>query len=153
MPTLRTLRNKADAQARALGHHIPRFSTMHSHAMWGTCADCGAHVCVSDDREEVRQISGAAVKDTCAEYKARHPQEYTEKKSIRGKVVPCRRLGEWTDDHGRRYTAWRSAVNDRSAYIRMEPFDGGRASFWYDPGTNLASEIQRQAREQTQTGA
>jgi hypothetical protein len=127
------------------------FSTMHSSAMWGTCKTCGAWVSVRSNTDQA-QISGLAMRETCAQVKADRPEEYTEKMNVNGRRVPCRRLGEWADEKGRRYTAWRSAVNNMSAYVRLEPFDGGRARMCYDAGGTFARMIER-AQEEAQAGA
>lgn len=153
MPTLSTVRNHADEQARALGHHAMSFSTSHSAAMYGECKTCGAwvHVRTMADQEP---ISGTAVRDTCSQYLTDNPKQRTEKKRVNGRLKDCTNIGVYTDLQGKRYTAWRALHAFLDPWIRLEPFDGGRARSAYDPGKAILAQIDREkrrAQEEAQT--
>jgi hypothetical protein len=147
MPTLRTLRNQADKQARALGHHAMSYSTSHSSAMYGECKTCGACVHIGTPTR------GAAIVNTCAEYLAENPKVQTEKKRVNGRMVVCTQIGEYTDLAGRRYTAWRALHAFLNPWVRLEPFDGGRARSAYDPGKAILRQISARAQEEAQSAS
>jgi hypothetical protein len=156
--TMRTLKSKAQEQARANGHLLGTFRTLHSTAAVADCAHCSGSVWVhlTPCAHDGAQIRGTTItQDTCADRRAQGygaPRQ-TEKKRIRGRMLDCVRLGEWADTDGRKYTAWQSATNTLCAWVRLEPFDGGRAQIRYDPGQGISKVIHMRAQTQTQTGA
>ena len=60
-----------------------------------------------------------------------------------GRRVHVDYIGVYTDTRGRRFDAWVQSGLFGGTWVRLEPFDGKRARFVYDPGHSIQAAIRR----------